>query len=886
MKLFTPAVLVFALIQNTFAQETASYTKVATRLVELINAADYSGVEKLFNKLMSQALPLSKATQFFAGMNAQFGKIQKLDEPRQNAGWTVFPAHFERGLMDMSLALDREDRIAGLLFKARTATEQEKHQTQLAQTDRYTKMANRIVELINAGDYADIQTNFNKVMDALLPLDKSSEFFKDLTQQAGKIQKLGEPQRVDDALGSMVFPAKFEKDTFDMEITLDNRGLIASIDFTPHGATKPEPEQYTIVVNQLVKLINAGDYAGIQTNFSKEMATALPLDKASEFFKGLTQQVGKIQKLGKPQDYGEAMVFPAECEKGALDMLIALDGRGLIALFTLTPHAATKPEPEKYAKVANRLKELLNAGHYAGIQTNFNKVMDAVLPLEKSSEFFKELTQQAGKIQKLGEPRPVGDALGSMVFPAKFERDTLDMEITLDDSGKIAGLVVRAQEDAGIAATKQILDERIEKEKGATCMVVGIIDEQGTNIVACGKIGLNSPTAVDGDTVFEIGSVSKVFTSVLLADMGEKGEGKLDDPIAKSLPASVKVPVRKGRPITLEDLATHTSGLPRLPDNLEPADDNDPYADYTVQQMYDFLSKYTIERDIGAKYEYSNFGGGLLGHILALRAGTNYEALLQERICRPLGMTSTSVALSPAMKSRLAQGHDDKGRAVANWNLPTLAGAGGIRSTANDMLKFAAASLGLSKTSLAPAMALAETPRHEAGSATTQIGLGWHVTKRFGSELTWHNGGTGGYHSYIGLDKQKKRAVLVLANSSSSIEDIGQHLLEPQYALRKVNSDQLPREPGTIKLAPAKLDAYAGKYELQPGVLFSIKRSGDRLLAQLTGQTFLEIFPTSETEFFYKAVDAQLTFEKDAQGEFTDLILHQNGIDQTAHRVK
>ena len=675
MKLFTPAVLVFALIQNTFAQETASYTKVATRLVELINAADYSGVEKLFNKQMSQALPLSKATQFFAGMNAQFGKIQKLDEPRQNAGWTVFPAHFERGLMDMSLALDREDRIAGLLFKARTATEQEKHQTQLAQTDRYTKMANRIVELINAGDYADIQTNFNKVMDALLPLDKSSEFFKDLTQQAGKIQKLG-------------------------------------------------------------------------------------------------------------------------------------------------------------------------------------------------------------------EPRPVGDALGSMVFPAKFERDTLDMEITLDDSGKIAGLVVRAQEDAGIAATKQILDERIEKEKGATCVVVGIIDEQGTNIVACGKIGLNSPTAVDGDTVFEIGSVSKVFTSVLLADMVEKGEVKLDDPIAKYLPASVKVPVRKGRPITLEDLATHTSGLPRLPDNLEPADDNDPYADYTVQQMYDFLSKYTIERDIGAKYEYSNFGGGLLGHILALRAGTNYEALLQERICRPLGMTSTSVALSPAMKSRLAQGHDDKGRAVANWNLPTLAGAGGIRSTANDMLKFAAASLGLSKTSLAPAMALAETPRHEAGSATTQIGLGWHVTKRFGSELTWHNGGTGGYHSYIGLDKQKKRAVLVLANSSSSIEDIGQHLLEPQYALRKVNSDQLPREPGTIKLAPAKLDAYAGKYELQPGVLFSIKRSGDRLLAQLTGQTFLEIFPTSETEFFYKAVDAQLTFEKDAQGEFTDLILHQNGIDQTAHRVK
>ena len=450
---------------------------------------------------------------------------------------------------------------------------------------------------------------------------------------------------------------------------------------------------------------------------------------------------------------------------------------------------------------------------------------------------------------------------------------------------------IRAQDSPGLETIKQILEERIEKEKRATGMVAGILDEQGAHIIAGGKIGLNSPTAVDGDTIFEIGSVSKVFTSLLLADMAQKGEVKLDDPIAKYLPTSVKVPGRNGRHITLVDLATHTSGLPRMPDNFEPADEHDPYADYTVQQMYDFLSNYTLRRDVGARYEYSNFGAGLLGHILALRRGTNYQALLQERICRPLGMTSTGVALSPAMKSRLAQGLDDTGRAVPNWNLPTLAGAGGIRSTANDMLKLAAASLELVKTPLAPAMALAETPRHEAGSPATQIGLAWHVTKRFGSELTWHNGATGGYHSYIGLNKQKSRAVVVLANSSSSIDDIGQHLLEPQYALRKAKSraaraDPLPKEPVTIKLDPAKLDAYAGKYELQPGVLFTIKRSGDRLLAQLTGQTFLQIFPASETEFFYKAVDAQLTFVKNAQEEFTNLILHQDGIDQTADRVK
>jgi D-alanyl-D-alanine-carboxypeptidase/D-alanyl-D-alanine-endopeptidase len=528
---------------------------------------------------------------------------------------------------------------------------------------------------------------------------------------------------------------------------------------------------------------------------------------------------------------------------------------------------------------------------------------------------------------------------------------------------------------------RQILNERIEKEKRATAIVVGIVDEHATNVIACGTTAINSTQAANGETVFEIGSVTKVFTSLLLADMVQKGEVKLDDPISKYLPSSVKVPTRNGKQITLVDLATHSSGLPRLPDNFEPADNNDPYVDYSVEQMYDFLSNYTLKRDIGAKYEYSNFGVGLLGHILALRAGTSYEALVQERICRPLGMTSTAITLSPAMKERLAQGHNANGRSVPGWNISGLAGCGGVRSTANDLLKLASACLNLEKTPLGPAITLAETPRHETDSKDTQIGLAWHITKRFDSEIVWHNGATGGYHSYIGLNKQKKLAVVVLANTTAGIEDVGQHILEPQYALHKVKnrkvraiaalepklldrcvgryqlspkifinvrrtgdhlqtqltgqaylelfpesateffleevkaeisfatntesrvtsltlhqngidqtaekiSDTLPKEPVIIKLDPGSLDAYTGKYKLQPGVFFIIRHSGDRLLAQLTGQNFFQIFPSSETEFFYKVVDAQLTFKKNAQGEFTDLILHQNGIDQTAHRVK
>jgi hypothetical protein len=211
-------------------------------------------------------------------------------------------------------------------------------------TNRYTKAANQLKELINAGDYAGIQAKFNKQMDAALPLDKSTAFFRSLTQHAGKIQKLGEPQSVG---GVMVFPTKFEKGAFDMQLALDGRGQIAGLVFKPHTAAKLTPEEqqaqvdrYKKVAYQLMVLINAGDSDGIQAKFDKEMAAALPPDKSSEFFKGLKQHAGKMQKLGKPKSVEEGMVFPAEFEKTTFDMQLALDDSGQVAGLRFTPRAA------------------------------------------------------------------------------------------------------------------------------------------------------------------------------------------------------------------------------------------------------------------------------------------------------------------------------------------------------------------------------------------------------------------------------------------------------------------------------------------------------------------------------------------------------------------
>jgi serine-type D-Ala-D-Ala carboxypeptidase/endopeptidase len=429
---------------------------------------------------------------------------------------------------------------------------------------------------------------------------------------------------------------------------------------------------------------------------------------------------------------------------------------------------------------------------------------------------------------------------------------------------------------------RSLLHDRIDTAHQGVGIVVGIIDEKGMRIISHGALNKTERRPVDGDTIFEIGSVSKVFTASLLAEMTGRGEVKLDDPVSKFLPKSVRMPGRNGKEITLLDLATQSSGLPRMPDNFTQADPKNPYADYSVQQMYDFLSSHTLVRDIGEKYEYSNLGVGLLGHALALKAGTNYESLVMERICHPLGMTNTFITLSPSLKDRLATGHSEGGRPVPNWDIITFAGAGGLRSTVNDLLKFVSANMGITQSPLSSAFELAQRPLRGAGGPNVRIGLCWHITTRHGSEIVWHNGATGGYHSFIGFERKTGRGIVVLANSANPIDDIGFHLLNAKFPLADVPAGK-HRE--AVSLPPATLEKYVGRYELRPGIFFDARRESDHLQVQLTGQSYLDLFPESEANFFYEGVDAQITFNKDDQGHVSSLVLHQNGVDQTAKKI-
>jgi serine-type D-Ala-D-Ala carboxypeptidase/endopeptidase len=314
--------------------------------------------------------------------------------------------------------------------------------------------------------------------------------------------------------------------------------------------------------------------------------------------------------------------------------------------------------------------------------------------------------------------------------------------------------------------------------EGKAGVVIGLLSPTGEKRVVSA-----ADVPYDGRTLFELGSITKVFTGILLADMVERSEVKLEDPVAQFLPKDTQVPSRAGKQIRLVDLATHSSGLPRMPSNFAPADASNPYADYSAERLYEFLRGHTLTRDVGERAEYSNIGVGLLGHALSLRTGKSYEALVTERILEPLSMTSTRIVLRPEDRGRLAPGHSASGTPVPNWDLDALAGAGALRSNADDMLKFLAANISPPDNRVGRAIRAAQTPR-ATFNETMRVGLLWLTqTTRFGRTIVWHNGGTAGYRTYVGFDPERRIGVVVLSNRNNGVDRIGQHLLDSRVAV-------------------------------------------------------------------------------------------------------
>jgi D-alanyl-D-alanine-carboxypeptidase/D-alanyl-D-alanine-endopeptidase len=323
----------------------------------------------------------------------------------------------------------------------------------------------------------------------------------------------------------------------------------------------------------------------------------------------------------------------------------------------------------------------------------------------------------------------------------------------------------------------RILDRHARKHVGVE---VGVWWEGETWTFARGRLGADRPDPPRPDTVFEIGSITKVFTATVLADMAEEGLVALDDPVQRYLPEGVDLPVR-GQPITRADIAAQTSGLPRLPKGLvglSLRQRRNPYAGFTDAHLERAIVGTRLRDNPGEKVRYSNFGFGLLGYVLALRSGQSYEQIVRERICAPLRLVDTSISIPVEARPRFADGHNRRGRRVPHWDLPTLAGAGALRSTVTDLLRFLELQLRQPTTRLGRAAQTTHAPRAHRGRLAQ--GLGWASLPLLGHsvDVLWHNGGTGGFRGFVGFVRESGTGVVVLSNCARSVDAIGFRILE------------------------------------------------------------------------------------------------------------
>ena len=439
---------------------------------------------------------------------------------------------------------------------------------------------------------------------------------------------------------------------------------------------------------------------------------------------------------------------------------------------------------------------------------------------------------------------------------------------------------VRAEEKSIRQRTDQLVQPYLDNDI-IVGMTIGVISDGKQEVFGYGRMSRDDRRVPDGDTIYEFGSATKVLTGILLADAVVQGQVKLDQPAGELLPAGVKMPAKGARAITLQDLSTHVSGLPKIPDNMKFGNLDNPYADYLEQDLYSFLNNHKLAQAPGTNSEYSNLGQGLLGHLLSLHAKTTYEDLVRNRIAGPLKMSSTTITIDKESQPRFAPGHLGDGQPAGNWDMQVLAGAGGVRATVNDLLLFAAANLAPPKDKLGQAIEMAWAIHQKPiKKGDVPLGLGWHLTP---DGTHWHNGQTGGYHSMMLINRNTKTSVILMTNTATvEVDQLATDILKMVSGAKVA-----PRKFEKPITVPAEsLQKLVGSYELAPGAVFTVEAKDDKLMIGLTGQPSLQVFARSETVWFYKVVDATITFNVDKSGKCDSLVLFQNGIKQTAKRMQ
>lgn len=404
-----------------------------------------------------------------------------------------------------------------------------------------------------------------------------------------------------------------------------------------------------------------------------------------------------------------------------------------------------------------------------------------------------------------------------------------------------------------------LVRQRLDGDRTGACMAVAVVEKQQVSrTFQCadpadaGRIG--------ADAAFEIGSVSKTMTATLLADLVRQGKGSLDDSLASWLPPGTRVPEYQGQPILLRHVVTHTSGLPPLPSRLGATGLDDPYANLDAGALLASLGDVQLKAAPGTAFEYSNFASMVLSYAVARRAGTDLETLARERLFAPLGMDHAYINRRPA-GVRVAVGHTPNARPTAPWQFATdLAGVGGVHATLDDMVRYVQGGLGWIDVPIADAMART----HERLSSAPPMGMNWMLAPVAGREVLVHEGGTGGFSSFVALDPQRQRGVVVLSDTAwhsiGSLGSLGNHLVDASLPLGK------PRRE--VPADPALLQALAGDYQLQGAMRMTLRERNGRLHVQADGQGEYAMGHDDAGDFYPLELDAVLRPQRRSDGSY------------------
>jgi D-alanyl-D-alanine-carboxypeptidase/D-alanyl-D-alanine-endopeptidase len=420
------------------------------------------------------------------------------------------------------------------------------------------------------------------------------------------------------------------------------------------------------------------------------------------------------------------------------------------------------------------------------------------------------------------------------------------------------------------------LDTRLEHDRTGACIAAAVLSDGRTErAIRCSDQGV--PRRLDTGTPFEIGSLTKTMTGFLLADRVRAGQLRLDAPLSDFAPSDVRVPSFDREPIRLVHLATHSAGLPRLPSRMEIDDEGDPYRTLTDAQVWSSLGDVELTAAPGSSWDYSNFGFMLLSRVMADASGEGFAELLRARLFAPLGMGAFVITAED--DGRLAAGHGSSGRAVPHWHIATdLAGDGGVAASLDDLVRYARAVLGDAPANTAAALHDATTaqPTPRTGIA---MGLGWLRGGPGNESVVFHDGGTGGFSSFVAIDLAARRAVVLLSDTNwtdlGGLGPLGTHLLDPGAA-----PQPLPRQRAT---PPAELlSALAGRYALGD-VTVTLDVADGKLRGTVDGDSYTLAYD-SYGDFYPVDLDALLTPVRRPDGAY-DFDWAQGGSVTRAERL-